>query len=102
MTYKNFGRILLPDYKQRVRKRTYDNRLSSMDKHLPYFYRYKLSDISAPIIKMAKSIVKNYSSAYIRNIYGLFQLSLDLAVKLGLITNNTAKLLAMLKTKAKS
>ena len=72
-----------------------------MDKHLPYFYRYKLSDISAPIIKMAKSIVKNYSSAYIRNIYGLFQLSLDLAVKLGLITNNTAKLLAMLKTKAK-
>ena len=51
---------------------------------------------------MAKSIVKNYSSAYIRNIYGLFQLSLDLAVKLGLITNNTAKLLAMLKTKAKS
>lgn len=50
---------------------------------------------------MAKSIVKNYSSAYIRNIYGLFQLSLDLAVKLGLITNNTAKLLAMLKQKQK-
>ena len=51
---------------------------------------------------MAKSIVKNYSSAYIRNIYGLFQLSLDLAVKLGLITNNTAKIVGNVKTKAKS
>ena len=46
---------------------------------------------------MAKSIVKNYSSAYIRNIYGLFQLSLDLAVKLGLITNNTAKIVGNVK-----
>ena len=44
---------------------------------------------------------KNYSSAYIRNIYGLFQLSLDLAVKLGLITNNTAKIVGNVKNKSK-
>ncbi|MGY5218529.1 site-specific integrase [Enterococcus hirae] len=99
MTYKKFlGEYFLPDYKQRVRKRTYENRLSSMDKHLPYFYRYKLSDISAPIIKKWQNqLSKNYSSAYIRNIYGLFQMSLDLAVKLGLITNNTAKIVGNVK-----
>lgn len=99
MTYKKFfDEYFLPDYKQRVRERTYENRFSSMDKHLTYFYRYKLTDISAPIIKKWQNqLSKNYSGAYIRNIYGLFQMSLDLAVKLGLVANNTAKIVGNVK-----
>lgn len=99
MTYKKFFEdYFLQDYKQRVRERTYFNRLSSMDKHLVYFNKYKLSEISPPIIKKWQNkLSETYSSAYIRNIYGLFQMSLDLAVKLGLIATNNAKIVGNVK-----
>lgn len=35
------------------------------------------------IKKWQNKLSENYSNAYIRNVYGLFQMSLDLAVKLG-------------------
>ncbi|EJF8944678.1 site-specific integrase, partial [Enterococcus faecalis] len=81
-----------PDYKRSVKSRTYENRVSSMDIHFAYFFNRKLKDITPPIIKKWQNILsESYSSAYIRNIYGLFQKSLDLAVTLGLLNKNVAK-----------
>lgn len=93
MSFKEFYETYFkPDYKRSVKSRTYENRVSSMDIHFAYFFNRKLKDITPPIIKKWQNILsENYSSAYIRNIYGLFQKSLDLAVTLGLINKNVAK-----------
>nr|WP_240913500.1 site-specific integrase [Vagococcus fluvialis] len=93
MSYKEFYETYFkPDYKSSVKTRTYENRVSSMDIHFSYFFNRKLKDITPPIIKKWQNrLSESYSSAYIRNIYGLFQKSLDLAVTLGLINKNVAK-----------
>lgn len=93
MSYKEFYETYFkPDYKRSVKQRTYDNRVSSMDIHFSYFFNRKLKDITPPIIKKwQNNLSESYSSAYIRNIYGLFQMSLDLAVTLGLVNKNVAK-----------
>lgn len=93
MSFKEFYETYFkPDYKRSVKSRTYENRVSSMDIHFAYFFNRKLKDITPPIIKKWQNILsENYSSAYIRNIYGLFQKSLDLAVTLGLLNKNVAK-----------
>ena len=93
MSYQEFYTTYFePDYKRSVKKRTYDNRVSSMRIHFAYFYKRKLKEISPPMIKKWQNeLSEKYSSAYIRNIYGLFQMSLDLAVKLGLLQKNIAK-----------
>ncbi|EGO5181325.1 site-specific integrase [Enterococcus faecalis] len=93
MSYKEFYETYFkPDYKRSVKSRTYENRVSSMDIHFSYFFNRKLKEITPPIIKKWQNILsEHYSSAYIRNIYGLFQKSLDLAVTLGLINKNVAK-----------
>ncbi|WP_339217076.1 hypothetical protein [Ornithinibacillus sp. FSL M8-0202] len=44
-----------------------------MDIHFSYFFNRKLKDITPPTIKKWQNVLfENYSSAYIRNIYGLF------------------------------
>lgn len=93
MSYKEFYETYFkPDYKRSVKPGTYENRVSSMDIHFAYFYNRKLKDITPPIIKKWQNkLSESYSSAYIRNIYGLFQMSLDLAVTLGLVNKNVAK-----------
>lgn len=93
MSYQEFFETYFePDYKRTVNQRTFDNRISSMRLHFSYFYKRKLKDINAPIIKKWQNeLSEDYSNAYIRNIFGLFQMSLDLAVKLGLIQTNVAK-----------
>lgn len=103
MSYKEFyGTYFEPDYKRSVKKRTYENRISSMRIHFAYFYNTKLKDINAPMMKKwQNSLAENYSNAYIRNIYGLFQKSLDLAVKLGLLNKNVAKQVGNVKKQKK-
>lgn len=93
MSYKEFYETYFkPDYKRSVKSRTYENRVSSMDIHFAYFSNRKLKDITPPIIKKWQNkLSESYSSAYIRNIYGLFQMSLDLAVTLGLVNKIVAK-----------
>lgn len=93
MSFKEFYETYFkPDYKRSVKSRTYENRVSSMDSHFAYFFNRKLKDITQTIIKKWQNILsENYSSACIRNIYGLFQKSLDLAVTLGLLNKNVAK-----------
>ena len=93
MSYKEFYETYFePDYKRSVKQRTYDNRVSSMRIHFAYFFNTKLKDINAPLVKKWQNkLSEKYSNAYIRNIYGLFQKSLDLALKLGLLNKNVAK-----------
>ncbi|PAF16986.1 tyrosine-type recombinase/integrase [Terribacillus saccharophilus] len=93
MSYKEFYETYFkPDYKRSVKPQTFENRISSMDIHFSYFFTRKLKDINAPLLKKWQNqLSEKYSSAYIRNIYGLFQKSLDLAVTLGLLQKNIAK-----------
>lgn len=93
MSYGEFFETYFkPDYKQAVKPQTYESRISSAELHLKYFFKRKLRDISAPMVKKwQNNLSKNYSSGYIRAIHGIFQKSLDLAVKLGLLKDNVAK-----------
>ncbi|MEJ9255738.1 hypothetical protein [Bacillus wiedmannii] len=51
-----------------------------------------MSNKPRPLIEQwHNKLSENYSSAYIRNLHGLFQKSLDLAVTLGLLQKNIAK-----------
>ena len=93
MNYQEFYETYFePDYKRSVEQSTFDNRASAMRLHFSYFFKRKLKDINAPMLKKWQNkLSEQYSSAYIRLIFGMFQMSLDLAVKLGLLQNNIAK-----------
>ncbi len=93
MSYREFYETYFkPDYKQSVKPQTFESRLSSMEIHLKYFFNRKLRDISAPMVKKwQNNLSSKYSLGYVRAIHGLFQKSLDLAVKLGLLNQNIAK-----------
>lgn len=99
MSYKEFYETYFkPDYKRSVSTRTFENRISSMNLHFTFFFSKKLKDISRPLIKQwHNKLSENYSSAYIRNLHGLFQKSLDLAVTLGLLQKNIAKAVGNVK-----
>lgn len=93
MSYKEFYETYFePDYKRSVGKSTFENRKSTMRFHFTFFYKTKLKDINAVMLKKWQNkLAEKYSNSYIRNIYGIFQMSLDLAVKLGLLQVNVAK-----------
>ena len=93
MSYKEFYETYFePDYKRSVGKSTFENRKSTMRLHFTFFYKTKLKDINAVMLKKWQNkLAEKYSNSYIRNIYGIFQMSLDLAVKLGLLQVNVAK-----------
>ena len=93
MSYKEFYETYFePDYKRSVGKSTFENRSSTMRLHFKFFYKTKLKDINAIMLKKWQNkLAEKYSNSYIRNIYGIFQMSLDLAVKLGLLQVNVAK-----------
>ncbi|MER2128796.1 site-specific integrase [Solibacillus sp.] len=99
MAFKEFYETYFkPDYKRSVSARTFENRESSMDLHFKFFYNKKLKDISPPLIKQWQNkLSEKYSSAYIRNIHGLLQKNLDLAVKLSLLQTNGAKTVGNVK-----
>ena len=93
MSYKEFYETYFePDYKRSVGKSTFENRKSTMRLHFTFFYKTKLKDINAVMLKKWQNkLAEKYSNSYIRSIYGIFQMSLDLAVKLGLLQVNVAK-----------
>lgn len=87
-----------PDYKRSVSDRTYENRASSMDLHFKFFFNRKLKDISPPLIKQwHNKLSEKYSSSYIRNLHGMLQKTLNLAVTLGLLLKNAAKTVGNIK-----
>ncbi|MDF0479655.1 site-specific integrase [Vagococcus sp. PNs007] len=101
MSYKEyFESIFLPWYKGRVKKRTYDNRLSTMLIHFKTFNRTKLSEISPiQIQKWQNKMLETQSNSYTRNIFGLFSMSLERAVLLGMLVKNPAKVVGNVKKK---
>lgn len=53
------------------------------------------------IQKWQNSLSAKYENSYIRNIYGIFQMCLDRAVILGMITKNPAKIVGNVKKQKK-
>lgn len=93
-----FLTIFLPYYKGRVKERTYKNRLSTIKKEFSHFSKMSLSDIKpVHIQKWQNSLSDRYENSYVRNIYGLFQMSLDRAIVLGMIPKNPAKIVGNVK-----
>ena len=97
MLYEEFLYYFLPYYKGRVKERTYNNRLSMIKILLPIF-KMKLKSIApVHIQKWQNELLEQYENTYVRNIYGLFQMSLDRAVVLGMISSNPAKIVGNVK-----
>ena len=99
MLYEEFFyTIFLPYYKGRVKERTYNNRLSMIKNTFAYFFKMKLKSIApVHIQKWQNELLEQYENTYVRNIYGLFQMSLDRAVVLGMIPKNPAKIVGNVK-----
>ncbi|GGB48080.1 site-specific integrase [Lentibacillus populi] len=96
--------IFLPWYKTRVKERTYDNRLPTVKRHLSYFYDFLITEITPLHVQKWQLFLskKGYAPSYIRIVQGLFSLSMDRAVVLGLVESNPSKIVGNVKkTKTK-
>src|SRR5699024_12546693 len=81
--------IFLPWYKTQVKLRTYENRLPSVNKHFPYFYKMAVSDIEPIHVQNWQlKLSKNLKSSYVRAVQGLFSIAMDRASGLGIATAN--------------
>ncbi|MFG5465326.1 tyrosine-type recombinase/integrase [Enterococcus faecalis] len=90
--------IFLPWYQSQVKDRTYDNRVSTIKKHLSYFYRYAVSEIEPIHVQLWQSkLFKSLSATYIRNVQGIFSIAMDRAVILGLAEQNPSKIVGNVK-----
>ena len=99
MTFKKFlDDYFIPDYKSQVRKRTFDMTQSKF-KRLSFFENMKLSDIQAPHVKQWQNamFIEGLSNNYIRSVHQMLQQIFDLAVKLGMLSNNVAKTVGNVK-----
>lgn len=99
MTFKKFlDDYFIPDYKSQVRKRTFDMSKSKF-KRLSYFENMKLSDILPPHVKQWQNamFIEGLSNNYIRSVHQILQQVFDLAVKLGMLSNNVAKTVGNVK-----
>lgn len=84
------------------KERTYNNRLSTIKNTFAYFFKMKLKSIApVHIQKWQNELLEQYENTYVRNIYGLFQMSLDRAVVLGMISSNPAKIVGNVKKSKK-
>lgn len=82
----------LPDYKGRVRKRTFDQAMGKM-KRLEVLYHKKLVELTPPLIQKWHNdlLSENLTNNYIRSLHQILQQILDLAVKLGMLDVNVAR-----------
>lgn len=99
MTFKKFlDDFFIPDYQSKVRQRTFDMSLSKF-KRLVYFDNMKLSSMTAPQVKKWQNAMfqEGLSNNYIRSVHQILQQVLDLAVKLGMLPNNVAKVVGNVK-----
>src|SRR5699024_2508996 len=90
--------IFLPWYKTQVKLRTYENRLPSVNKHFPYFYKMAVSDIEPIHVQNWQlKLSKNLKSSYVRAVQGLFSIAMDRAIVLGITTTNPSKIIGNVK-----
>lgn len=93
MSFEKFmSDYYIPDYKGRVRLRTFDQAMGKLSR-LHIFYNKKLADISPIMIKKWHNdlLEEGLSNNYIRSLHQILQQILDLAVTLELIENNVAR-----------
>lgn len=90
--------IFLPWYKTQVKLRTYENRLPSVNKHFPYFYKMAVADIEPIHVQNWQlKLSKNLKSSYVRAVQGLFSIAMDRAIVLGITTTNPSKIIGNVK-----
>ena len=99
MTFEHYiHEIFLPWYKTKVKLQTYENRLPSINKHFPYFYKMAVCDIE-PIhvqdwqLKLAKGL----KPSYVRAVQGMFSVAIDRAIVLGITSTNPSKIIGNVK-----
>lgn len=93
MSFEKFmNDYYIPDYKGRVRLRTFDQAMGKL-RRLHIFYNKKLADISPIMVKKWHNelLEEELSNNYIRSLHQILQQILDLAVTLELIENNVAR-----------
>lgn len=103
MSFEKFmSDYYIPDYKARVRLRTFDQAMGKI-RRLHIFYNKKLTDISPVMIKKWHNdlLAEKLSNNYIRSLHQILQQVLDLAVTLELVEHNVARKVGNVK-KAKS
>ena len=99
MTFQKFLEdYFISDYKSKVRQRTFDMSQSKF-RRLSRFHNMKLSDIKAPHVKQWQNALFNegLSNNYIRSVHQILQQVFDLAVRLGMLPNNVAKIVGNVK-----
>lgn len=90
--------IFLPWYKTRVKLRTYENRLPTVKKHFPYFYKLAVDDIEPIHVQNWQlELSKKFKPSYVRAIQGLFSVAMDRAIVLGIATTNPSKIVGNVK-----
>ena len=93
--------IFLPWYKTQVKLRTYENRLPSVNKHFPYFYKMAVADIEPIHVQNWQlKLSKNLKSSYVRAVQVLFSIAMDRAIVLGITTTNPSKIIGNVKNKS--
>lgn len=91
-------KIFLPWYKTHVKKQTYENRISIIEAHFKHFYKMSIDDIEPiHVQKWQLSLMKDLKPSYVRSIQGLFSLSMDRAVVLGLAELNPSRVIGNVK-----
>lgn len=90
--------IFLPWYKTQVKLRTYENRIPTIQKHFPYFYKMAVSDIEPINVQdWQLKMTKNLKPSYVRAVQGLFSVAMDRAIVLGITTTNPSKIIGNVK-----
>ncbi len=90
--------IFLPWYKTQVKLRTYENRIPTVQKHFPYFYKMAVSDIEPINVQdWQLKMTKNLKPSYVRAVQGLFSVAMDRAIVLGITTTNPSKIIGNVK-----
>ncbi|WP_373180066.1 tyrosine-type recombinase/integrase [Enterococcus durans] len=99
MLFKDYvEELFLPWYRTKVKNRTYENRLKTILKHFPYFYKLAVSDIEPiHVQKWQLKLSTNLQPSYVRAVQGLFSLAMDRAVVLGIAVTNPSKIVGNVK-----
>lgn len=93
-----FKETFVPWYQGRVSETTFETRYSGMRKYFSYFFKYKLSEITPmDVQKWQNNLKKTLKNSYVRILFGMFSMSLERAVVLGIVPKNVAKVVGNVK-----
>lgn len=99
MTFQYYiEEIFLPWYKTKVKLRTYENRIHTILKHFPYFYKMSVTDIEPIHVQQWQlELSETLKPSYVRAVQGLFSMAMDRAIVLGIAEINPSKIIGNVK-----